>query len=534
MSSLPPNTLYFGDNLPRLRLLPDESVDLVYLDPPFNSARSYNLLFKQHKGSSSPAQIQAFEDTWKWSQSLYEEFKCDIRHARLFDLMNCLHRMLGNSEMMAYLLMMGPRLMELHRILKLTGSLFLHCDSSASGYLRLLLDCIFTPQCFQNEITWKRTSAHSDAGRFGKNCDTIFFYSRKDKWTWNPLYTNHDPTYLTRFRQKDADGRLWADFDITAKGLSGGGYTYEYKGITSLWRCPLETMQRLDAEGRLHFTRNNGIRLKRYLDENKGMPVQCLWDDISPINSQAAERRGYPTQKPLALLERIIGVASNEGDVVLDPFCGCGTAVIQAARMNRRWIGIDITYLAIAEIIDRLDTETTMRLNVDYAIQGIPTDHVAAEAFFKATAKQNHKPFEMWAVSLVGGEPIEKKGGDRGIDGRLPLYDSTGALRWAMIQIKGGHLAPTLVRDFARVIERENAPFGMFLCLEKPTDQMKAEADSLGTLENFGNRRIPRLQILTIRELLEEKKEFQIPIGYLPIKDRGVGQVKPVQQTMGY
>ena len=372
---------------------------------------------------------------------------------------------------------------------------------------------------------------------YGNITDTLFFYTKGENFTWNPQYKPYTDEYTrSTYGNTDPDGRRWKSSDLTGPGGEAkGNPSYEFLGVTRSWRYSKENMQRLYAEGRIYQSRPGAVpRMKHYLEEMPGIAIQNLWDDIPPIAAQAKERRGYPTQKPLALLERVLSVSSNPDDVVLDPFCGCGTAVIQAARMNRRWIGIDITYIAIAEIMDRLDTETTQCLDLHYSVKGIPTDHDAAEAFFKATAKQNHKPFEMWAVSLVGGEGIEKRGGDRGIDGRLPLYDSTGALRWAMIQVKGGHLAPTLVRDFARVIERENAPFGLFLCLETPTKQMRQEAEAMGTMENFGSKRIPRLQLLTIRELLEEKKEFQIPLGYLPIKDRGVGQAKPTQQTLSY
>jgi adenine specific DNA methylase Mod len=343
--------LYFGDNLDVLRdHVSDESVDLIYLDPPFNSKRDYNLLFKSPRGHRTDAQIKAFEDTWHWGKQAQREFSEILKshNTQVAELMRALRSFLGVNDLMAYLIMMASRLIELHRVLKPTGSLYLHCDPRASHYLKLVLDGVFGNGNFRNEITWKRTSAHNDARRFGANTDIIFFYTKTDRYVFNPVYQPYSDEYKARFRNTDADGRKWADDNLTAKGLTGGGYEYEYKGARSLWRCPPETMARLEAEGRLHFTKNGGIRLKRYLDELPGMPCQALWDDISPINSQAAERLGYPTQKPLALLERIIHTSSNAGDVVLDPFCGCGTAIHAAQKLNRRWLGIDITHLAIA------------------------------------------------------------------------------------------------------------------------------------------------------------------------------------------
>ena len=304
---------------------------------------------------------------------------------------------LGQNDMMAYLTMMAQRMVELHRVLKPTGSIYLHCDPTASHYLKLLMDAVFGIENFKNEIVWKRTSAHSDAKRYGRITDIIFFYTKSDQWTWNLQYQPYDEAYKARFRYTDPDGRVWTDDNLTAKGLAGGGYEYEYKGARSLWRVPLETMRRLDAEGRLHFTSRGGIRRKRYLDELEGRPVQALWDDIGPINSQAKERLGYPTQKPEALLERIISASSNEGDVVLDPFCGCGTAVAVAERLKRRWVGIDITHLAISLMKSRLHDTFGEQLS-EYEVVGVPQDLESAEAL----AQQDRYQFEWWALGSGG------------------------------------------------------------------------------------------------------------------------------------
>jgi DNA modification methylase len=505
------NTLYYGDNLDVMReFIPDESVDLVYLDPPFNSARDYNVLFKQAQKDENQAQITAFTDTWLWSKQHYQEFFDDPRNVRLFDLMEALHTMLGQNEMMAYLVMMAPRLLELHRVLKPTGSLYLHCDPVASHYLKLMLDKVFGPTRFRNEITWKRTSAHSDARKYGCNADTLLFYTMTDDYSWASQYTTHSAEYLSRFRQKDADGRLWADFDLSAKGLSGGGYDYEYRGVRSLWRCPIETMQRLDEEGRLHFTSRGGIRLKRYQEDTPGVPLQSIWEDISPINSQAAERMGYPTQKPLALLERVINASSNPGDVVLDPFCGCGTAVVAAEKLGRQWIGIDVTYIALDLMISRLTGDFDLKRGVDYDVKGDPKDAHSAHKLFQQSPKQ----FEIWAVGLANGVPQPGKSGDKGIDGKVYFQDLEANLQCAVCQVKGGHLTPSLIRDFSHVIEREKAAMGYFICLETPTRGMYNEAEEIGFFTSPSGRKIPKLQIRTIKELLDKGNDFDFPIGY--------------------
>jgi len=505
------NTLYYGDNLVVMQEhVPNESVDLIYLDPPFNSARDYNVLFKQAKKDENQAQITAFTDTWQWSRLRYDEFLDTPDNARLFDLMAALYKILGQSEMMAYLVMMAPRLLRMHRVLKPTGSLYLHCDPVASHYLKMVLDVVFGTSRFRNEITWRRTSAHSDARRYGDNTDTIFYYAKSDDYIWNRQFHAHDQAYLKRFRNANGDGRQWADFDLSAKGLSGGGYEYEYRGILGLWRCPVETMQRLDAEGHLHFTSKGGIRLKRYLDETPGVALQSLWTDIPPINSQAAERMGYPTQKPLALLERIISASSNPGDVVFDPFCGCGTAVVAAEKLGRRWIGVDITFIAVDLMISRLANDFGLMRGKDYLILGDPKDAYSARKLFQESPKQ----FEIWAVGLTSGIPQPEKSGDRGVDGKVYFQDLEGNLQYAVVQVKGGHLTPSLIRDFAHVIEREKAAMGFFISLEKPTRGMYAEAEEIGFFIAPSGRKIPKLQLRTIPELLDEDKSFDFPQGY--------------------
>ena len=357
--NVPSRTIFIGDNLDILRGINSECVDLIYLDPPFNSDRTYAAPL------DSEARGAEFDDVWTLDD-MKEEWidEIEIRLPALFHLINGAKLASGES-MAGYLTFMSVRLLELHRVLKSTGSIYLHCDDTAVHYLKGVMDALFGERNFQNDITWRRTTAHSDARRYGANTDTILFYTRGSRWTWNPQFTPYEEAYRARFRFTDADGRTWSDYDITAKGLSGGGYEYEYKGARSLWRVPLETMKRLDAEGRLHFTSGGGIRRKRYLDEMKGRPVQSSWNDIDAINSQARERTGWRTQKPVALLERIITASSNPGDLVLDPFCGCATACIAAEKLGREWIGIDIVPQAAQVLSERAKRELQVPLNDD-------------------------------------------------------------------------------------------------------------------------------------------------------------------------
>jgi DNA modification methylase len=499
------NLLYYGDNLDVLRrYLKDESVDLIYLDPPFKSDQDYNVLFAEKNGAQSAAQIRAFEDTWRWDHNAATAFREIVEQGgKVSEAMQAFRSLLGDNDMLAYLAMMAPRLVELRRVLKPTGSLYLHCDPTASHYLKLLLDSVFGAKNFKNEIIWKRTGAHSDPRRFGANVDRILFYSKADVWTWNQIYQPYDKEYLARFRFTDADGRKWADDNLTAKGLVGGGYNYEYKGVTSYWRCPPETMERLDREGRLHFTKKGGIRLKRYLDEMKGRPVQSLWDDISPINSQAAERLGYPTQKPEALLERILETSSNKGDVVLDPFCGCGTTVSVAQRLKRRWIGIDITHLAVSLIRHRL--QSTFEGKASFKVIGEPVDEKGAGAL----ALDNRFQFQYWALGLLGARPVEeKKGADKGIDGKIYFHDEgeKGKTKQIVLSVKSGKVGVGDVRDLRGVVEREGAALGVLVTLEAPTRPMRTEAAGAGFYHSPGwQKDYPKLQILTVRELLDGK-----------------------------
>ena len=341
-------TMWTRDNLDVLRGLNSESIDLVYADPPFNSNKNYEAPI------GSKAAGAAFKDTWTLSDvDLAWHGEIADREPKVYAAIEAAGVVHGKG-MRSYLTMMAVRLLELRRILKPSGSLYLHCDDVADAYVRLLADSVFGAGRFRNAISWRRTTAHSDASRFGRNTDTLLFYARTDRPTWNAQFVPYNAEYLRRFRHRDPDGRAWQDGDLTAKGLSGGGYQYAYKGCESLWRVPVSRMKELDRAGRLHFTSRGGIRLKKYLDELPGQRMQVWWDDIGAINSQSRERTGYPTQKPLALLDRIIKASSNPGDIVLDPFCGCATACVSAESLGRQWIGIDLSPVAATLVESRL------------------------------------------------------------------------------------------------------------------------------------------------------------------------------------
>jgi DNA modification methylase len=358
------NKLYYGDNYEVLKMyVKDESVDLIYLDPPFNSRQDYNVLFAEKDGSQSSSQIHAFEDTWEWNIDAERSYQHIVEQGgRVADAMRAFRTFLGGSDMMAYLAMMAPRLLELRRVLKETGSIYLYCDPTASHYLKILMDAVFGPQFFRNEIVWKRSHAHSDAKQgaqhFGRITDSLLFYSKGAKMAWNSIYTPYDEKYVERdYRRVDENGRRYRIGDLSGPGgAAKGNPRYEVMGVTRYWRYSKEKMDKLIAEGRVIQTRPGAVpQYKRYLDEMPGVSVQSLWDDLPPLNNRSKETLGYGTQKPEGLLERIIKASSNEGDIVLDPFCGCGTSVQVAQRLNRHWIGIDVTHLAIGLIKKRLD-----------------------------------------------------------------------------------------------------------------------------------------------------------------------------------
>ena len=506
------NALYYGDNLDILRRhIPGESVDLVYLDPPFNSNATYNVLFAEKDGTQSAAQIKAFGDTWAWDRAAAELFMITVAEAprAVSDALQAFEKLLGTNDMLAYLTMMAPRLLELRRVLKPTGSIYLHCDPTASHYLKVLMDAIFGAENFRSEIVWKRQSAHNDAkqGRrvHGHIHDVILYYTKSSEWTWHQQFTPYDAKHIeSAYRHVEPEtGRRYSLGDITGPGgAAKGNPIYEVMGVVRYWRYSKEKMEEMIRQGRVIQTRPGAVPLqKRYLDEMPGIVLQDLWMDVSPIGAAAAERLGYPTQKPEALLERIVSTSSNPGDVVLDPFCGCGTAVAAAQKLDRRWIGIDITHLAITLIKHRL--RDTYGSDVSYSVTGEPTDIASAEEL----AATNPYQFQFWATGLVQARPAEqKKGGDRGIDGRrfFRVGPRPEDLRAIIISVKAGHTMPAHVRELRGTVEREKAAIGVLITMQEPTKEMRAEAANGGFYESPWGAH-PRIQILTIRDLLGGK-----------------------------
>ena len=510
------NCLYYGDNLDILRrYVGDETVDLIYLDPPFNSKATYNMLFEEHDGSKAAAQFQAFEDTWHWDQAAAAAYQEVVERAeKVSDALIAMKKMLGDkNDMLAYLSMMAIRLIELHRVLKYTGSIYLHCDQTASHYLKIVMDSIFGVRHFQNEIIWKRTTAHNTTSRkFGSITDTILFYVKSPEFKFSPPRTTHGEKYVDDFyKHKEPDGRRFR-FHLVERNQALGirpNLIYEYKGFTPKfgWMMEKEKLEDLDRSGKLVWSSTGKPARKIYLDEVKEPVIANLWDDIPPIQAQAAERMGYPTQKPEALLERIIQASSNPGDLVLDPFCGCGTAVVTAQKLGRRWIGIDITHVAITVMKKRLID--TFEPDPNFIVIGEPTTvEDAAEL-----AQSDPYQFQWWALGLVGARPIEqKKGADKGIDGRLYFHEKDGGeTKQVIFSVKAGGTNASYVRDLHGVIDRENAAIGVLITMEEPTKPMRAEAASGGTYTSpWGVH--PKLQILTVKELLEGKKIDMPPV----------------------
>ena len=516
------NALYYGDNLSVLREhIATGSVDLVYLDPPFNSNANYNVLFKAPGGEQSQAQIEAFEDTWHWNDVAESAFDGVMQsgNSQAADMLRAMRSFLGQNDMMAYLAMMAVRLLELHRVLKKTGSLYLHCDPTASHYLKILLDAVFGPENYRNEVIWKRTTSHSDSRTWSKISDSILFYTKGREFCWNVPREPYSEEYLEdKYRHEDGDGRLYQLDNMTSPNPRPN-MMYEWKGFaypTKGWRYSKDTMARLDSEGRIWYPKTSDgaydstkrPRLKRYLDEMAGGVMGTVWTDIFPINSQAQERLGYPTQKPVALLERILSASSNEGDVVLDPFCGCGTTVHAAQKLNRQWIGIDVTHLAISLIEKRLKDAFP---GVTFEVHGTPKDEAGA----RDLALRDKYQFQWWAVSLVDAIPFagKKKGADGGIDGLIYFKPDGKKTERAVVSVKGGDsVSVPMIRDLKGVLDREKAPMGLFLCLVEPTKPMIAEAASAGIYDT-GYGKFPRLQIITIADLFAGKRP-QIPFGH--------------------
>jgi len=519
------NQLYYGDNLDVMkRYLKDESVDLIYLDPPFNSNADYNVLFAEKSGNDSAAQIKAFGDTWRWDAESARVYQQIVEQGgKLSESLQAMRLIFGDTDMLAYLSMMAPRLQELRRVLKDTGSIYLHCDPTASHYLKMILDVVFGPKNFKNEIIWKRTSAHSSSKRWGPVHDVILFYAKSPAMNWNPVFQSYTEEYVDGFyRHSDEKGRYRIG-DLTGAGKRSGDSGKTWRGVNPNdvgrhWAVPSKIIatllgsenEKMSVHEKLDFLDKHGLiywppkgktpGFKRYLNKDAGVAIPDVISDIKPIGAKAAERLGYPTQKPLALLERIICASSNEGDVVLDPFCGCGTTIDAAQRLNRQWIGIDITHLAINLIKNRLHGVYGDGILKKYKVIGEPTSLPDAETL----AHDDPYQFQWWALGLVGARPVEtKKGADKGIDGRLYFHDDGGGkTKQVIFSVKAGKTSVPHVRDLRGVLDRENAEIGVLISFQETTQPMRAEAASAGFYKSpLGD--YPRIQLLTIAELLD-------------------------------
>lgn len=464
LPAVEPNVLYYGDNLDVLRRhVKDEAVDLVYLDPPFSSNANYNILFAEH-GEKAAAQVEAFTDTWEWNTEARLAYE-DVVEAggKTADTMRAFRTMIPGSDMLAYLSMMAPRLLELHRVLKPTGSLYLHCDPTASHYLKLLLDAIFGASNFRNEIVWHYNTGGKGKNTFLRKHDTILWYSKGAQYTFNRAEVAIPRTVGTAHLRH---------------GVTEDGREY-YEDFSP---------------------RKSGKQYRWYLDE--GITPMDVWTDIQAINPMAKERLGYPTQKPVALLERIITASSNAGDLVLDPFCGCGTTVDAAQTLGRRWVGIDITHLSIGLIKHRLVTRYGPDVAKTYRVVGEPTTVDDAAVL----AKEDPFQFQAWALGLVGARVAgsDKKGGDKGIDGRLYFHVGDGDTRQIILSVKAGHIVPTYLDALWGVMERESAEIGVLLSFETPTAGMRARAVEAGFYESPWGKHA-RIQMRTVGELLDGK-----------------------------
>jgi adenine specific DNA methylase Mod len=433
-------------------------------------------------------------------------------------MMRALRSFLGENDMMAYLTMMANRLLQLHRVLKSTGSIYLHCDPTASQYLKIVMDSIFGLENYVNEIIWKRGFGHSDTKQgskhFGRTHDTLLFYAKSNDYFFKMEYTPYEQEYIDtyyKFVEKETGRRYWLDNLQGPGGAAKGNPSYEVMGVTRYWRYSKEKMQKLIEEGRIIQTNPGTVpKYKRYLDEMKGKPVQDIWDDLKSLGglgSNANERLGYPTQKPLALLERIINASSNPGDVVLDPFCGCGTAVHAAQKLGRQWIGIDITHLAISLIEKRLRDAFG---GIEFEVEGTPKDLDSA----RNLALRDKYQFQWWACSLVNAMPYQgkKKGSDGGIDGLIYFQDEADLSKKIIVSVKGGeNVGDTMVKDLIATVAHEKAAMGLFVTLAEPTGPMKVRATSEGFYESPLGKSYPKIQILTIEQLLHNTARAEYP-----------------------
>ncbi|HEX8597663.1 MAG TPA: DNA methyltransferase [Chloroflexia bacterium] len=486
-----PNELYYGDNLDVLRrYFKDDSVDLCYIDPPFNSKRNYNQIYN-NTGSEDRAQAQAFVDTWTWDAQAIAGFQQILSNDRgaftsqTVELVKGLHKVLGEGSLLAYLVSMTLRVVEIQRVLKPTGSFYLHCDPTASHYLKLVLDSVFVPRGgeFQNEIVWGYSIGGKSKTRFGRKHDVILFYtkSKDDSHTFNGKAAAIPRKPNSHMKVgRDADGREYQE-----KVDRKSGKTYRY-----------------------------------YLDEGKS--PEDYWVDIETLNREDKERLGYPTQKPEALLERIIRASSNEGDIVLDAYCGCGTTVAVAQRLNRVWKGIDITYQSIALILKRLEEQFGQAVAQSVVLTGIPSDMRSAEALAHKKDDRLRKEFEKWAVlTFTNNRAIvnDKKGGDQGIDGRAYFLTGPNDNGKIVFQVKSGSVGRGDVSKLNNDRARDGAEMAILITLRPPTRGMQDEARATGIYHHpLMDKDYPCVQIVSVQDIVEHQRRLDIPMAVEVLK----------------
>lgn len=548
---VPNKRLHYGDNLDVMRGMPSGFVDLTYLDPPFKSDLDYNLLFTEDGIAPDEAQMTVFKDTWTWdqgAQSAYDDIQ-DIPNPRLVNLINALQVGLERTPMLAYLVNMAVRLVEIRRILKDAGSIYLHCDPTASHYLKMLLDTVFGPTNFRSEIIWRRTGSHNKANRWAPIHDVILFYTKSDTYTWNrprrPYMAGHvaahfvpngEGGYRTNYygnvltgsgTRNGESGQTWQGFNPTAKGRHWAvpGAIWEEVGIDPDGLSQHEKLDLLLSKGFIKITPGQAWPMyERTIQPGEGPATADIWafqpytngtvsgspkegidEDVRWLHPHDAERLGYPTQKPVSLLKRIIDASSREGDVVFDPFCGCGTTIAAAEELGRKWIGIDVSPFAIKLIRrQRLSAFHHLKEGADYDVTGLPTTLAGATMMWD----QDPKAFEVWCVGEIDGIPNDKKGADKGIDGRIAFKPDGKKTQFAVVSIKGGKLKADDVRSLAMVAQREKASslgFGVFVSIQKPTAGMRADAASAGTT-TINGKRYPMVQCMTVEEILQGKR----------------------------
>ena len=539
-------TLVRGDNLEEMRQFPDDCIDLIATDPPFNSNRNYFVPYRDEHGQEPDTLIRAFTDTWTWGEAAEEAYQHLLveKGGQIEDTIQGLRQFLNETPMMAYLVMMAIRIVEMHRILKSTGSLYLHCDPSASHYLKIILDAIFGASNFRNEIVWQRTSSHNDGNRFGRVHDIILFYSKNPKPLWNPVYTAHDPEYVDRFYRYEDERGCYRVGDLTAAGVTQRGESGQtWRGINpsavgNHWRAPRreawpegveppENYESLSVHEKLDVLDTNGLiywpprgrvpGFKRYLSTSRGRRVTDVVTDINPLTGNSKERTGYPTQKPTELYKRFITASSNEGDLVLDPFCGCGTTLVAAEELNRHWIGIDLTYLSIGAVRQQFE-----RLFPQYresiSVEGTPENEEQALRL----ASDDPHAFEDWCVThVLEFRSNDKRGADGGIDGtfRFPIGRVKGRQAYgkAVAQVKGGTYTLSHVRDFRTAMQNTNADLGVFVVTTPPTRGMQTEATRSGTYTH------PRYDLsVPVLQIYEIQNHFRGTPPRLPFGERAV------------